>query len=227
MLHPLLDRHAARGRLRLPRSNALGLALNDQLSEGSFPLHAPPICGMDEDQVKALGVRSWGEISSELRGLNTKARTPACRRRARRPAAFMDLRYEMLHRSRVTKRQAHTRIDTDVRECARSAACELHDARCFGKHSRTGAHASRSPKKKIPADARRTLTAACQQEYRDDPMAKMYQLGIRADARTRARWVRKAKIAGMSLNKWAMLVLDSAPEAKPSIVYFDSAKDVR
>jgi len=58
-------------------------------------------------------------------------------------------------------------------------------------------------------------------------MAKMYQLGIRADARTRARWVRKAKIAGMSLNKWAMLVLDSAPEAKPSIVYFDSAKDVR
>lgn len=52
-------------------------------------------------------------------------------------------------------------------------------------------------------------------------MAKMYQLGIRADARTRARWVRKAKTAGMSLNKWALFVLDNAPEVKPSII-FDS-----
>jgi predicted HicB family RNase H-like nuclease len=58
-------------------------------------------------------------------------------------------------------------------------------------------------------------------------MAKMYQLGIRADARTRARWVRKAKTAGLSLNKWAMLVLDNAPEAKPSDIYFGSAKDAR
>jgi predicted HicB family RNase H-like nuclease len=58
-------------------------------------------------------------------------------------------------------------------------------------------------------------------------MAKMYQLGIRADARRRARWARKAKNAGMSLNKWAMAVLDSAPDVKPPVVYFDSAKAVR
>ncbi len=47
-------------------------------------------------------------------------------------------------------------------------------------------------------------------------MGKLFQLGIRADARTRARWVRKAKKAGMSLNKWALFVLDNAPEVKPA-----------
>ena len=57
-------------------------------------------------------------------------------------------------------------------------------------------------------------------------MAKMYQLGIRADARTRARWARKAKLAGMSLNKWAMFILNSAPEAKP-VDIFDIAKEAR
>jgi predicted HicB family RNase H-like nuclease len=45
-------------------------------------------------------------------------------------------------------------------------------------------------------------------------MAKMYQLGIRADARTRERWARKAKKAGLSLNKWALFVLNNAPDAK-------------
>ena len=58
-------------------------------------------------------------------------------------------------------------------------------------------------------------------------MAKVYQLGIRADARTRARWMRKAKMAGVSLNKWARFVLDNAPEAKPPAIYFGSAKDDR
>lgn len=54
-------------------------------------------------------------------------------------------------------------------------------------------------------------------------MAKMYQLGIRADARRRARWARKAKKAGMSLNKWAMAVLDSAPDVEPPVIYFSKA----
>lgn len=58
-------------------------------------------------------------------------------------------------------------------------------------------------------------------------MAKMYQLGIRADARTRARWMLKARNAGLSLNKWAMLVLNSAPKAKSSVEYFGSAKTLR
>lgn len=59
-------------------------------------------------------------------------------------------------------------------------------------------------------------------------MAKMYQLGIRADARRRARWARKAKKAGMSLNKWAMAVLDSAPDVTPPVIHFNNtAKDAR
>jgi predicted HicB family RNase H-like nuclease len=53
----------------------------------------------------------------------------------------------------------------------------------------------------------------------------MYQLGIRADARTRARWARKAKEAGLSLNKWAQFVLDNAPEAKG--LYANLAKTLR
>jgi len=52
-------------------------------------------------------------------------------------------------------------------------------------------------------------------------MAKMYQLGIRANAQMRARWMRKAKKAGMSLNKWAAFVLDSVPEFKPSLNGFN------
>lgn len=42
--------------------------------------------------------------------------------------------------------------------------------------------------------------------------------GIRADERTLSTWARKAKAAGMSLNKWACLVLNSAPEVKPAVV---------
>jgi predicted HicB family RNase H-like nuclease len=41
-------------------------------------------------------------------------------------------------------------------------------------------------------------------------------VGIRADERTIAAWTRRAKTAGLSLNKWALLVLNSAPEVKPA-----------
>jgi hypothetical protein len=43
-------------------------------------------------------------------------------------------------------------------------------------------------------------------------------VGIRAEKKTIALWARKAKAAGMSLNKWANLILDSAPEVKPAAV---------
>ena len=42
-------------------------------------------------------------------------------------------------------------------------------------------------------------------------------VGIRADKKTIANWARKAKAAGMSLNKWANLILDSAPEVKTTV----------
>ncbi len=45
--------------------------------------------------------------------------------------------------------------------------------------------------------------------------AKTHMAGIRADKKTLASWARKAKAAGMSLNKWACLVLNSA-EVKPA-----------
>jgi predicted HicB family RNase H-like nuclease len=41
-------------------------------------------------------------------------------------------------------------------------------------------------------------------------------VGIRTDEKTRAAWSRKAKAAGMSLNKWAQLILNNAPEVKPA-----------
>ena len=40
--------------------------------------------------------------------------------------------------------------------------------------------------------------------------------GIRTDKKTLATWARKAKVAGMSLNKWACLVLNDAPDVKPA-----------
>jgi len=40
--------------------------------------------------------------------------------------------------------------------------------------------------------------------------------GIRTNKKTIAAWARKAKAAGMSLNKWACLVLNNAPDVKPA-----------
>jgi hypothetical protein len=53
--------------------------------------------------------------------------------------------------------------------------------------------------------------------------AKTHMAGIRADKKTLADWARKAKTAGMSLNKWACLILNNAPEVKPAMVV-DSAR---
>jgi hypothetical protein len=47
---------------------------------------------------------------------------------------------------------------------------------------------------------------------------KLRMAGLRADERTIASWSRKAKAAGMSFNKWAHLVLNSAPDVKPAAV---------
>jgi predicted HicB family RNase H-like nuclease len=47
-------------------------------------------------------------------------------------------------------------------------------------------------------------------------MTKPRMAGIRADNKTLASWARKAKAAGMSLNKWACLVLNNAPNVKPA-----------
>ena len=44
----------------------------------------------------------------------------------------------------------------------------------------------------------------------------MYMAGIRTNKKTLAIWARKAKAAGMSLNKWACLVLNNAPDVKPA-----------
>lgn len=51
-------------------------------------------------------------------------------------------------------------------------------------------------------------------------VAKTHMAGLRADKQTLAAWARKAKAAGMSFNKWAHLILDSAPEVKPAAVAF-------
>lgn len=47
---------------------------------------------------------------------------------------------------------------------------------------------------------------------------KTRMVGIRADEKRIAAWTRRAKAAGMSLNKWAGLVLDSAPDVTPAHV---------
>ena len=48
------------------------------------------------------------------------------------------------------------------------------------------------------------------------PNEKMKMAGIRADSQTLSAWKRKAKAAGMSLNRWANLILDSAPDVNPA-----------
>jgi hypothetical protein len=50
------------------------------------------------------------------------------------------------------------------------------------------------------------------------PITGQRLVGIRADKKTIATWARKAKTAGMSLNKWAHLVLNSAPQVKPATI---------
>jgi predicted HicB family RNase H-like nuclease len=47
---------------------------------------------------------------------------------------------------------------------------------------------------------------------------KTRMAGLRADEKTLASWARKAKAAGMSFNKWAHLVLNTAPEVKPAVL---------
>lgn len=54
---------------------------------------------------------------------------------------------------------------------------------------------------------------------------KTYMAGIRANKTTLACWARKAKTAGMSLNKWACLVLNNAPEVKPAAVVEEETKE--
>ena len=53
---------------------------------------------------------------------------------------------------------------------------------------------------------------------------KTYMAGIRTNKTTLANWARKAKAAGMSLNKWACLVLNNAPEVKPAAIVGEEAK---
>ena len=48
------------------------------------------------------------------------------------------------------------------------------------------------------------------------PVTGQRLAGIRADEKTLAAWTRKAKAAGLSLNKWACLVLNSAPPVQPA-----------
>ena len=48
--------------------------------------------------------------------------------------------------------------------------------------------------------------------------------GIRADEKTLTVWARKAKGAGMSLNKWACLVLNNAPAVKPAAIVAEAPK---
>ena len=53
---------------------------------------------------------------------------------------------------------------------------------------------------------------------------KTYMAGIRAPKKTLASWARKAKAAGMSLNKWACLVLDNAPDVRPAQIVKEESK---
>ena len=53
---------------------------------------------------------------------------------------------------------------------------------------------------------------------------KTYMAGIRTNKKTLAKWARKAKAAGMSLNKWACLVLNNAPEVKPAEISKEQAQ---
>lgn len=48
------------------------------------------------------------------------------------------------------------------------------------------------------------------------PRAPRRLAGIRADDATIARWRGRARLAGLSLNAWARLVLDGAPRVRPA-----------
>lgn len=48
------------------------------------------------------------------------------------------------------------------------------------------------------------------------PVTGQRMAGVRADAKTLASWMRKAKAAGMSFNKWATLMLNNAPDVRPA-----------
>jgi hypothetical protein len=62
------------------------------------------------------------------------------------------------------------------------------------------------------------LTRHCQSDNTRRVTAKTRMAGIRANETKLANWARKARAAGMSLNKWACLVLDNAPEVKPAAI---------
>jgi hypothetical protein len=47
---------------------------------------------------------------------------------------------------------------------------------------------------------------------------KIHTAAIRTDAKTFMRWARKAKAAGMSFNKWALLVLNNAPDVRAAAI---------
>lgn len=68
-----------------------------------------------------------------------------------------------------------------------------------------------------------TLRSRCANSH--SVASKTRMAGLRADEKTLAAWARKAKAAGMSFNKWAHLILDSAPEVKPAAVNFPKTGD--
>lgn len=75
---------------------------------------------------------------------------------------------------------------------------------------------SRTPDQGCAARVSNVLTPPSRPVSSLDVTIKTRMAGIRATDKTLARWARKAKAAGMSLNKWACLVLDTAPDVKPA-----------
>ena len=69
-----------------------------------------------------------------------------------------------------------------------------------------------------PGSANTTLTLGSPPVRSFDVMPKTRMAGIRANDKMLTSWARKAKAAGMSLNKWACLVLNSAPKVKPAAI---------
>lgn len=70
----------------------------------------------------------------------------------------------------------------------------------------------------MTSGANTVLTRRCQSDNTRRVTAKTRMAGIRANETKLASWARKARAAGMSLNKWACLVLDNAPEVKPATI---------
>jgi hypothetical protein len=56
------------------------------------------------------------------------------------------------------------------------------------------------------------------------PVSGLRMAAIRADKKTLASWARKAKAAGMSLNKWACIVLNNAPAVRPATIVVTEPK---